>query len=190
LNVGDVDRCAEHERFRRLDEAFRTGDMDALRAAVDDPSAIPNGLMPLTIGTCLVYAIYHSPAAFIRELLECGADPNVVVDDGFPPLIAALSAGQVAPGATARIDVAGIVEILLAFGADPNQRGINDYTPLHMAAGLRRVDVVRLLLDAGADPTMRTRIDECETAGELAVAAGCQEVAQLLEEHERRGAAR
>ena len=85
-----MDRCAEAERFRLIDAAFRRGDLEALRAAVDDPAAIPNGPMPITIGSSLVYAIYHSPLAFIRTLLEIGADPNAPADDGFPPLIAAL----------------------------------------------------------------------------------------------------
>ena len=190
MKPGDVDRCAGHERFTRLDAAFRAGDMAALRAAADDPSTIPNGLMPLTIRTCLVYAIYHSPVRFIRQLLEAGADPNPEVDDGFPPLIAALSAGQVAPGATARTDVAEIVALLLAFGADPHRRGINDYTALHMAAGLGSAEVTRLLLEAGADPTLRTRIDECETPRELAQAAGFQDVAAILLDCEHRGESR
>ena len=69
-------RCAEARKVRRVDDAFRQGDLDALRAAVDDPDAIPNGRMPDAIGPCLTYAIYRSPLAFIRTLLELGADPN------------------------------------------------------------------------------------------------------------------
>lgn len=98
----DEERCAAHEKFRKLDGAFRAGDLAALRAAADDPGVVPNGPMPLTIGSCLVYAIYHSPAPFVRALLEAGADANRPVDDGFPPLIAALSCSRDHPGATAR----------------------------------------------------------------------------------------
>jgi hypothetical protein len=57
----DAERCAEYEKFKKIDAAFRAGDLDALRAAVDDPAVVPNGPMPLTIGSCLEYAIYHSP---------------------------------------------------------------------------------------------------------------------------------
>jgi ankyrin repeat protein len=180
------DACAQHRRFMQIDAAFRAGDLGALRAAVEDQSAIPNGVMPLEIGSCLVYAIYHSPVAFIRELLAIGADPNAPVDDGFPPLIAALGAGQPAAGATQRQDVAAIVALLLEYRADPHVRGINDYTALHMAAALGRADIVRLLLDAGADPTLRTRIDERETPRELAEASGFREVAALLAASEGR----
>ena len=173
-------RCAEAALYQRIDEAFRAGNLDALRAAVEDPAVIPNGPLPVTIGSCLVYAIYHSPLAFIRTLLELGADPNAPADDGFPPLIAALSAGQDAPGANPRTDVDDVLRLLLSFGADPNQRGINDYTPLHMAVAVRRLFAIQLLLDAGADPDLRTRIDECESPFEMAQAAGASYAAALL----------
>ena len=97
------ERCAEARKFARIDDAFRRGDLDALRTALDDPAAVPNGRMPDSIGSCLVYAVYHSPLAFIRTLLEIGADPNAPADDGFPPLIAALSCTRDAPGANRRI---------------------------------------------------------------------------------------
>jgi hypothetical protein len=98
----------EIRRFKRIDEAFRLGDLEALRAAVDDPGIVPNGPMPLEIGPCLEYAIYHSPLPFIRTLLEIGADPNPA-DAGFPPLIAALSCSQPRYGAAGGQDVAGII---------------------------------------------------------------------------------
>ncbi len=123
---------------------------------------------------------------FIRTLLELGADPNFDDNSGFPPLIAALSAGRVAPGATARTDVLEILALLLSFGADPNQRGLNDYTPLHMAVGERNLPALRLLLESGADPHLRTRIDDYETPREMAEAASLVQFAALLREHEKR----
>jgi len=70
----DDERCAEAAKIHRMTDAFRRGDLDALRAAVDDPSVVPNGTMPPAIGSCLVFAIDHSPLAFIRTLLDTGAD--------------------------------------------------------------------------------------------------------------------
>jgi ankyrin repeat protein len=170
----------QHERFARLDAAFRAGDLNALRAACKDEGLVPNGPMPLEIGSCLEYAIYHSPFAFVRTLLELGADPNPQDHAGFPPLIAALSCSRSREGARARTDVLEIVSLLLEFGADPNQRGINDYTPLHMAVAERNVEAVRILIAAGADPALRTRIDECETPGKMALNAGCLEIVAAL----------
>lgn len=178
--MADDERCAEARKFERLDDAFRRGDLEALRAAVDDPDLVPNGPMPMTIGSCLVYAVYHSPLTFIRTLLEIGADPNAPVDDGFPPLIAALSCAREEPGVNTRTDVDDVIRLLLSFGADPNQRGINDYTPLHMAVAERNLLAIQRLLDHGADPDLPTRIDDCETPGEMAAAAGMTEAAALL----------
>jgi hypothetical protein len=176
----DDERCAKAAKFQRMDRAFRAGDLDALRAAVDDPAAIPNGCMPDGFGSCLVYAIYHSPLHFIRTLLSLGADPRAPADDGFPPIIAALTCTRDVPGANRRTDVDQIIRLLLSHGADPNERGINDYTPLHMAVAERNMLAVQLLLDGGADPDLRTRIDDHETALEVANAAGLTEIAALL----------
>jgi ankyrin repeat protein len=165
----DNERCAEYERFKRIDGAFRAGDLAALKAAVEDPSVIPNGHVSNAIGSCLEYAVYHSPLAFIRQLLEIGADPNPQHHAGFPPLIAALSCR--------RLDV---LKLLLSFGADPNQRGINDCTPLHIAVGYSDSNAIEILLQAGADPHLRTRIDDCETPREMAERARQPEVARLL----------
>ena len=183
----EEERCAEARKFQRIDAAFHAGDLAALKAAVDDPAIVPNGPMPMAIGRCLVYAIYHSPLPFIRTLLEIGADPNGSDNDGFPPLIAALSTARPHPGATTRTDVAEILELLLDFGADANQRGINDYTPLHMAVAERQRTAVEILLSHGADATLRTRIDDCETALEMAQEVGLDDIAALIEAHlERR----
>jgi hypothetical protein len=184
--AADDERCAEAHRIQRIEDAFRAGDLDALRAAVDDPAVIPNGPMPPGIGGCLTFAIYRSPLAFVRTLLELGANPNAPVDDGFPPLIAALSCTRDAPGAPRRRDVDDVIRVLLASGADPDQRGINDYTALHMAVAERSALAVLFLLDAGADPGLRTRIDECETPLEMARAAGLTQIVALLERSGRR----
>ena len=176
----DDERCAHARKIEAIEHAFVNGDLARLRAAVDEPSAVPNGLMPIEIGSCLVFAIYRSPLSFIRTLLELGADPNAPVDDGFPPLIAALSCAQAHPGSTPRTDLVEVLRLLLSFGADPDQRGINDYTPLHMAVAVRRPEAIAILMGAGADPHLRTRIDDCATAIEMAEAAGLAELASIM----------
>jgi hypothetical protein len=174
------EHCADAATFQRIHNAFVQGDLAALRAAVDDPAVVPNGPMPDAIGPCLIYAIYHSPLTFIQTLVDLGADPNVPVDDGFPPLIAALVTGRDEPGATKRRDVDDVLRMLLAAGADPNQRGVNDYTALHTAVAERQALAVQMLLDAGADPEQRTRIDDYETPLQLAQRTGLTEIAAIL----------
>lgn len=175
----------ETARVMKMHDAFCRGDLEALRAAAESPDDVPNGQMPMGIGSCLEYAIYHSPIAFIRTLLDLGADPNPTDHIGFPPLIAALSCSRSQQGSPARPDVPEIITMLLEFGADPNGRGINDYTPLHMAVAERNVRAVKILLDAGADPGLRTRIDDYETALEMAEEIGNKEIVALFTEFEQ-----
>lgn len=183
--MGD-DLRASHDRFRRVDAAFRAGDLAALRSAVEDPAVVPNGPMPLAIGPCLAYAVHHSPIQFVRTLVGIGAELSPEVHDGFPPVFAALSSLRSRPGSPARTDALDVLALLLEAGADPNQRGLNDWTPLHMAVAERRIEAVRLLLDAGADPRLRTRIDDGATPRDDAEAAGLAEIAALLREAEAR----
>ena len=108
----------------------------------------------------LEYAIYHSPLSFIRALLELGGDPNYQDDAGFPSLIATIS--------TDRPDKYELVELLLSRGADIQQRGVNDYTPLHYAAARNDAKLIELLLSRGADPNARTNLDDFATPAQEA----------------------
>jgi hypothetical protein len=55
-----------------------------------------------------------------------------------------------------------------------------------MAVGEGNLAALKLLLERGADPRLRTRIDDCETPRELAQKAGLREFAALRAEHEAR----
>ncbi len=170
----------DHERFLRLDAAFRAGDMAVLLAELGALDGFPNVEADPAMGRCLTYAIYHSPISLVQALLDAGADPDGHDKDGFPPLIAALTMTEPAPGASVRSDVADLVRLLLAHGADVGQRGVNDDTPLHLAAGQGDLGLVDLLLQHGADPNAITRIDDMETPLQIAVGAGHAAVADRL----------
>lgn len=51
----------------------------------------------------MIYALYHAPVEAVRALLEQGADPREAMDDGFPPLFAALGSNR--PDRAARVAV-------------------------------------------------------------------------------------
>ena len=173
------DRKASFELYLRIDAAFKSGNLPELREAVGNPENFPNVTPPVdAIGCCLLqYAIYHSPVSFIRGLLDAGADPNYDDLDGFPSTIAALT--------SRRGDFQEILEMLLAAGADPNQRGLNDYTPLHFAASYGDSTLVELLLASGADASLKTRIDDYETPAEVAEAAGHKTLSDRLRRAEK-----
>lgn len=120
----------------------------------------------------LEYAIYWSPIEFVRALLELGANPNYGDHAGFPALLAALS--------TERSDKCELIRLLLCFGVDIEQRGLNDGTALDFAVAWGDADAIRLLLERGADPHTRTRIDDGFTALEGAERLGRTDIARLL----------
>jgi len=177
----NTDRADRNRRFLAVDHAFKAGDRSALESALGNPPDFPNCRMPSGLGVGdfpLEYAIYWSPLPFIIELIEAGADLNRSADDGFPSLIAAL--------ASDRINRLAVLSVLLENGADTGQRGINDWTPLHYAVMQRDLPAVEMLLDYGADPTVRTRIDDCTTPFEDAKATGFTEAAALMDAASRR----
>lgn len=158
---------------RAIHAAFVAGDVDAIRTALGEPAGFPNCEFPDRYAdSILEYAIYHSPVDCIRALLELGADANYDSAGGFPSIIAALS--------SVRPEALEIVDLLLASGADIQQRGINDHTPLHYAAAANDVRAVELLLERGADVNARTRIDDYATPLEEAELLGKEEAAAVL----------
>jgi ankyrin repeat protein len=158
-----------------LHEAYQRGDLKAVKSLLGDPPDFPNCPGPLAVGRIVLeYAIYQSPLPFVRALLELGANPNYGESAGFPSLLAALS--------TNREDRYDIVELLLQFGADVQQRGVNDYTPLHYAAVQNDLRMIQLLLSHGADPTAKTGIDDFTTPQEEAERRGFSKAAQILKQ--------
>lgn len=158
-----------------IDAAYKRGDLAALKTLLGDPPDFPNCPGPPGVGEIILeYAIYHSPLDFIRELLELGADPDYADHAGFPSLIATLTCGD-------RADMHDVLKLLLEHGADVNQRGVNDYTALHHAAiQVRDAEAVAILLAHGANPALRTRIDDYTSPLEDAERLGLTEIARLL----------
>lgn len=60
------------------------------------------------------------------------------------------------------------------------QRGLNDWTPLHYAVSLDDAEAVEVLLAHGADVDARTRIDDCDTPVQLAESCGCKAVISIF----------
>lgn len=125
--------------------------------------------------TALVIAIINAHYEFAALLLEAGADPNVADERGMGALYAAVDMNRLAVGhgrpnpvPVGLLTAVDIIELLLEKGADPNaeltgtilqrQHTIGDTalgkgaTPLLRAAKSGDIEVVRLLIAAGADP--------------------------------------
>jgi uncharacterized protein len=72
----EEERCAEAKQFRKIDAAFRKGDLDALRAAVGDPAVAPNGGMPDAIGPCLVHSMEYSDSDWLHAASSGRKQPH------------------------------------------------------------------------------------------------------------------
>ena len=162
--------------FTALMYAAREDAIDAARALADGGAALdqgdPDGM------TALILSIINGHYDLAALLLEKGADPNVADATGMTPLYAAADMntlqfmhGRPTVRPSGRLDSVDTVRRLLEYGADPdarlkttilqrhnnapNQALGEGTTPLMRAAKSGDVVVMRLLLDAGADPTLR-----------------------------------
>jgi uncharacterized protein len=141
-------------------------------AGADLDLADPDG------ATALVIAIINAHYEFAEFLLRAGADPNVVDTEArMGPLYAAVDMHRLAVGhgrgnpiPVGMLDSVDIVRLLLERGADPNarlekpilqrQHTAGDAalgegaTPLLRAAKSGDIEMLRVLLAAGADPML------------------------------------
>lgn len=74
-----------------------------------------------------------------------------------------------------------LLELLLCAGADVDAKGINDWTPAHMAAVHEDLKALGILIKHGADLSIRTDIDDYATPLEEARLLGKAEAVAFLE---------
>jgi len=119
-------------------------------------------------------AAYFGQRETAEVLLDAGADVLAVARNAEANL--AINAAAAGPRADRRPE---IVRLLITRGCPVDGRGSPaGHTPLHEAAFNGDLALVRLLLDRGADRSVRTA--EGETALDIAVKHARQEVARLL----------
>ena len=98
--------------------------------------------------TPLMLACENRNVAMVQQLLKAGADPN-----------AATSTGETVLMTSARTGNVGVVKALLARKANVNAKEpVHGQTALMWAVAREHPDVVRALIDAGADVQARSRI--------------------------------
>lgn len=142
------------------------------RALGDNPAAVrqwaPDGWTPLHL------ACYFGHRETAEALLDAGADVLAVSRNSECNL--PINAAAAGPRADRRPD---IIRLLVARGCPVDGRGSpSGHTPLHEAAYNGDLPVVRVLLQAGADRSLRTA--EGQTAKEIAGQHGRHEVAGFL----------
>jgi ankyrin repeat protein len=140
----------------------------ALEALVAAPALNVNLLNPAGESALMLAAI-KGQLEWCERLLQRGAKVN---QPGWTPLHYAAS------GPNPRI-----VELLLGRGAVLDARSPNGSTPLMMAARYGSEDAVRMLLERGADATLRNERDL--DAADFAQLAGREKLAEQLQRRRR-----
>ena len=166
--------------FAALHFAAREGHRETARLLLEGGGNV-NQTTEGDQSTPLLVAIINGNYDLAADLLEAGADPNLVSDDGAGPLFAVLNiewslrTWYPQPQAFRQqdMDYLTLMERLLEAGADPNERttthtwyasynagrmGVDftGATPFWRAAYASDVQAMRLLVEHGADPDIWT----------------------------------
>ena len=158
--------------FEHIMSAIMRGDiatLDEIALMVDD---FPCGRDDLVHRHWITNGIGCGAMAVVEWMLQHGASVQFEADDGYSVLHSVLE--------RQKADRLAMLRLLIEAGANVNVHGIHDYTPAHMAATRNDVEALKILIEAGADLSARTRVDECATPLEEAIHMGGAEEAVLF----------
>jgi len=167
----------EDEGLRRAAAFAEAGDLVQLRGMVDiDLDKVERNGVSL-----LIYEITAGNAIAVRTLLDAGANPNVVTPSGVSPMLAAaltpdqtflrllldkggdpnLEDQRKEPLITRLVFFQQWENILLLLdrGARIDAHGPSGQTAAYLFGSLHQFDRVHVLLERGADPTIKTTAD-------------------------------
>lgn len=123
-------------------EAVRKREGDKVTQVISQPGNTLINTRDLSSGdTALHIVAERGDTAWIRFLLQRGANPNIANKKGLTPIMIAAALGNVDG-----------VEALIKSGARVDDQDSLGETPLISATHRRDVEMVKLLLDKGADP--------------------------------------
>jgi hypothetical protein len=170
LKAGSDPNATDSKRRSALELAVIKQRTEAVRVLASSGANVdvvgPYGRAPLH------WAALRNQVEIAKILLANKADPNIKdIRTQSTPLIEAAWANH-----------PKVMKVLLEGGADPNIDEVKRTggTALHVAVQHRRMEMIRMLLDAGADPTRRSR--RGQSAIELAKRTKRPEIQSLLAE--------
>ena len=161
------------QTYQRVMTALASGEPAQWEAIAAELPGFPDGVDDFIHRRWIVNALGSGSAASVEWMLKKGVDLDFRDEEGYTPLHAVIE--RRAP------DRHELLDLLLRAGAPVNRKGINDWTPAHMAAARDDVEALRILVGYGADLSIRTAIDEYATPLEEARHLGKDNAARYLE---------
>ena len=159
--------CPFGEEMSDYDDIMKplmAGDVDVLEEIASIVDDFPCGQDDFISRHWITNAIDCGTKEVVAWMLAKGAPVVFQDDEGFSVLHSAID--------RERPDRIEIIRMLLEAGADIDAHGTNDWTPAHHAAARNDVEALKVLVDAGADLSVRTRIDDYATPLEEAEMLG------------------
>ena len=166
--------------YGKIMEALRSGNAQRLEVIAATTTGFPSGKDGFLSRPWLTSAVESGHPDAVRWMLDRGVNPNFFDDAGASPLTSAI----------VREDdhAAGLVALLLDGGARVNAADLAGRTPLHVAATHGSDEVVRLLLERGANPTVYDAEPVPRTPEAVAMLADRHEIAALIQSYAAKAA--
>jgi len=162
----------EADRHVDIIIALNQIDIGKLELLSETVKGFPHGKDKFVERYWITNAIDCGSIETVKWMLTKGVELKFRDDEGYTPLHSSIQRDLP--------NKYEVFEALIKAGADINAHGPNDYTPLHLAAVNNDQKAMKLLLKAGADKTIRTRIDDRATPEEEARILGRNEAANFL----------
>lgn len=141
--------------------------MEALTELIKAGADI-NFIHPVTEMTPLYVAVFNSHYRATQVLLSNGADPSIHPKQHPSLALLAIEKGS-----------SGVIKTLLDFKISFNEYSTNGLHPLHLLTQADKLSCLRVLLEAGADPNVRTK----DSKSTPLMFAQSKEIAKCLVEH-------
>jgi ankyrin repeat protein len=161
-------------QYKRMIDILATGSPDQWNQLVSEVPDFPHGVDDFVNRRWIINAVGSGSKEAVSWMLGKNVELNFRDEEGYTPLHAALE--RAAP------ERYEFLEVLLTAGAPVNLKGINDWTPAHMAAARDDVRALKILIRFGADLSIRTAIDDYATPLEEARNLGQANAAAFLAE--------
>ena len=160
-------------KYDHIFERIQHGSIEDLERIALTTESFPSGKDDFIGRYWITNAIDCGSLESIRWMLSKKVPLDFRDDEGNTPLLSAID--------REKPDKYVVLEILIKSGAPINEQGVNDWTPLHMAATRNDIKALKILVEHGADLTIKTDIDDCATPLEEARNSGCMKAVRFLE---------